>query len=58
MAATSSHSTELVPCVHPELARMTARAMAHDAAARYDDLETLRRELAACGSTSTAPLTR
>ena len=39
--------TELVPGVHPELVRMTERAMAHDAAGRYDDLDTLRRELAA-----------
>jgi serine/threonine-protein kinase len=38
---------ELVPGVHPELARMTHRAMAHEAADRYGDLETLRRELSA-----------
>jgi predicted Ser/Thr protein kinase len=38
---------ELVPGVHPELVRMTGRAMALDPADRYDDLETLRHELAA-----------
>ena len=38
---------EIVPGVHPELVRMTRRAMAHDPANRYQDLETLRKELAA-----------
>lgn len=37
---------EIVPGVHPELVRMTRRAMAHDPADRYQDLETLRQELA------------
>jgi serine/threonine protein kinase len=39
--------TQLVPGVHPELVRMTRRAMAHDPADRYGDLDVLGRELAA-----------
>ena len=37
--------SELVPGVHPELVRMTQRAMAADPDERYNDLEVLKREL-------------
>lgn len=37
--------SQLVPGIHPELARMTERAMALDPDARYDDLDVLRDEL-------------
>jgi len=37
---------DIVPDVHPELDRIAQKAMAKNPAARYDDLETLREELA------------
>jgi eukaryotic-like serine/threonine-protein kinase len=37
---------ELVPGVHPELVRIAGRAMAPDKTFRYDNLETMRHELA------------
>ena len=44
--AATPRLSDLVPVVHPGLERLTARAMAFNPAERYDDLETLRQELA------------
>ncbi len=41
----ASPLSDVVPGVHPELVRMTQRAMANDPDARYDDLEVLKREI-------------
>jgi serine/threonine protein kinase len=41
----ASPLSDVVPGVHPELVRMTRRAMANNPDERYDDLEVLKREI-------------